>query len=63
MSNIQEKRFLTYEQQIELLKSKKLHISDEKLAVENLKQYSYYSLISGYKDIFKIDLLNMLQDK
>ncbi len=55
MSNIQEKRFLTYEQQIELLKSKKLHISDEKLAVENLKQYSYYSLISGYKDIFKIE--------
>ncbi|WP_293969256.1 hypothetical protein [uncultured Ruminococcus sp.] len=51
MSDNQEKRFLTYEQQIELLKSKKLFIPDEEKAIESLKQYSYYSLISGYKDI------------
>lgn len=55
MSDNQEKRFLTYEQQIELLKSKKLFIPDEEKAIESLKQYSYYSLISGYKDIFKIE--------
>lgn len=55
MSNTKEKRFLTYEQQIELLKSKKLHIDNEQLAIEKLKQYSYYSLISGYKDIFKVE--------
>lgn len=47
------KRFLTYQQQIQLLKSKKLHIQNETLAIEYLKKYGYYSLISGYKDIFK----------
>ena len=55
MPENQDKRFLTYEQQIDLLKSKKLHIANEKLAIKSLKQYSYYSLISGYKDIFKIE--------
>ena len=55
MPDTQEKRFLTYEQQIELLKSKNLNIADEESAIESLKQYSYYSLISGYKDIFKTE--------
>jgi abortive infection bacteriophage resistance protein len=41
------KRFFTYEEQIEL------HISDEEFAISQLKKYSYYSLVSGYKDIFK----------
>lgn len=48
-----EKRFLTYEQQIELLKSKKLAIDNDELAKMYLSRYGYYSLISGYKDIFK----------
>lgn len=55
MSDKQNKRFLTYEEQIELLKNKKLHIDNEDDAVSYLKQYGYYSLISGYKDIFKIE--------
>ncbi len=55
MSNIQEKRFLTYEEQIELLKSKNLIITDQHKAIDMLKRYSYYSLISGYKDIFKTE--------
>lgn len=53
MQNNKEKRFLTYEKQIELLKSKELTIEDESKAIECLKRYSYYSLVSGYKEIFK----------
>ncbi|MDD4699839.1 MAG: Abi family protein [Oscillospiraceae bacterium] len=48
------KRFYTYEQQIEHLKSKDLIIDDESKAVEYLKQYSYYACVSAYKDIFKV---------
>lgn len=49
-----KKVFLNYEQQInKLSKEKDLLISDEKYAEEMLKRYSYYSLISGYKDNFK----------
>lgn len=51
----EQKRFLTYEQQLELLKKKKLKIPDEEKAIVYLKRYSYYSLISGYKDIFKVE--------
>ena len=47
------KRFLTYDQQIEHLKSKKLNIENDELAEFHLQQYSYYSLIGGYKGIFK----------
>lgn len=49
-----DKVFLNYEQQIKkLAEEKKLHITDKVYAVEMLKRYSYYSLISGYKDKFK----------
>lgn len=48
------KRFYTYEEQIEHLKSKGLLISDETSAIAALKKYSYYAGISAYKDIFKI---------
>lgn len=51
----QQKPFFTYQQQIEHLKSKKLIIKNEDLALHYLKQYSYYSLISAYKDIFKVE--------
>lgn len=48
------KVFLSYQQQIEKLKKEKdLLIEDEDYALEMLKRYSYYSLISGYKEIFK----------
>ena len=49
-----QKIFLSYDQQIEKLKNEKnLLIDDEAYAKEILKQTSYYSLIGGYKDIFK----------
>ena len=48
------KIFLSYDQQIEKLKNEKnLQIDDEEYAKEILRQTSYYSLIGGYKDIFK----------
>lgn len=48
------KRFLTYEQQIDkLVNEKGLLITNRNYAEDILKQTSYYSLISGYKDLFK----------
>lgn len=49
-----EKRFLTYEQQIEKLQDEKsLTISDIPFALNTLEHISYYSLIGGYKNLFK----------
>ena len=53
MSEI-KKHFLSYDEQIDLLKQKKLSIINDEIAKSELKRYSYYSLITGYKDIFKI---------
>lgn len=50
-----EKIFLTYKEQIELLKNKKLSFINEERSLEFLQKFSYYSLISGYKDIFKVE--------
>ena len=43
------KPFITYDQQIELLKSKHLIISDEDTAKRVLAQIGYFSLIGGCK--------------
>ena len=49
-----EKKFLTYDQQIEKLQSEKqLTISDVPTAIHTLEHISYYSLIGGYKNLFK----------
>lgn len=48
------KIFLNYDQQIEKLKNEKnLQIDDIEYAKDILRQMSYYSLIGGYKDVFK----------
>lgn len=46
------KKFSTYGQQLELLKSRNLIISNETFATEVLINHGYYNLINGYKDIF-----------
>lgn len=46
---------MTYDEQIALLKEKKLSFINEEKAIVFLKEFSYYSLVSGYKDIFKIE--------
>lgn len=46
-----DKQFLTFDKQIEHLKTKhQLLISDEKLAKQILANISYYDLINGYKE-------------
>lgn len=53
MCTTNDKPFLTYEQQLEKLKSKGLTIDNDDDAVELLKRHSYFALISGYKNPFK----------
>ena len=51
---MQNKYFLTYDKQIEhLIKEKQLVVSDIKFAKDTLQKISYFSLISGYKELFK----------
>lgn len=52
-NNLQKKPFLDYKAQILHLKQKQLLIPNESLAIAALEKVSYYSLINGYKDIFK----------
>lgn len=48
------KTFLTYDEQIEKLeKEKQLVISDPEFTKITLQKLSYFSLIGGYKDLFK----------
>ncbi len=48
------KTFLTYEQQIHTLENdKQLTIPDSDYAKKMLEEISYYSLVSGYKSLFK----------
>ncbi|MBR5871216.1 MAG: Abi family protein [Clostridia bacterium] len=48
-----EKQFLTYDDQIALLKKRGMSVSDEKHAKLVLEQIGYYELVNGYKTIFK----------
>lgn len=52
-NNLQKKPFLDYQAQIKYLNQKQLVINDEVSAITVLEKVSYYSLINGYKDIFK----------
>lgn len=49
-----DKKFMTYEQQIDFLRSEKhLIIRDDSKTLSLLKQHSYFALINGYKHPFK----------
>ena len=52
-TTLQNKPFLDYAAQLEHLSHKGLIIPDREQAVNILTKISYYSLINGYKDIFK----------
>lgn len=56
------KPFITYDQQITLLKSKHLIINDEDAAKNVLAQIGYFSLIGGYKHPFKNKTTKMYRD-
>lgn len=47
------KEYKTNEQLIEYLISKNVIIKDKAKALRNLEKYSYYSIINGYKSVFK----------
>lgn len=49
------KPFKTYDEQIEILKSRNLIIEDELSAKRFLEKENYYNVINGYKDAFLID--------
>lgn len=46
------KEFKTYNEQIDLLKSRGLIISNEDYTLEKLKEENYYNIINGYKELF-----------
>lgn len=46
------KCFKTYEEQIEILKSRGMVIDNDEQAIKTLKRANYYSLINGYKELF-----------
>lgn len=52
-SSLQQKPFLDYSSQIRHLQNNGLTIDNPEVAINILKKVSYYSLINGYKDVFK----------
>lgn len=57
------KPFLTYEQQLAKLRDeKRLVIMDEDRVIDKLKHISYYSLISGYKHLFRLSDQKVYKD-
>lgn len=51
----QDKKFLTYDSQVALLRQQGMLVSDEAFAKDVLSQIGYYELVNGYKAIFKKD--------
>lgn len=47
-----DKPFLTYVEQLERIKRKKVLVENDNLAFEILSTVSYYGIINGYKDIY-----------
>ncbi|WP_369024807.1 Abi family protein [Mycoplasma capricolum] len=56
------KEFKTFQEQIEILKSRGLIITNEQKAIEILKQENYYNIVNGYKDLFLKKSLDNNQD-
>ena len=53
-----QKKYLDYQQQIDLLIEKGLIINDKKFAHKALKEIGYYKLINAYKEPFTYKLKN-----
>ena len=49
------KEYKSNQQLIDYLISKNVLISDKEKALKNIEKYSYYSIINGYKNVFKDD--------
>lgn len=53
--NMYDKPFKTYEELLDLLRSRNFIINDETFALNTLKTVSYYTLINGYYHIFETE--------
>ena len=47
------KEYKNNEELIDYLISKNVIVNDRELALKNIEKYSYYSIINGYKAVFK----------
>lgn len=47
------KEYKNNEQLIEYLISKNVTIANKEQALKNIEKYSYYSIVNGYKSVFK----------
>ena len=56
------KPFMTYDQQLEKLKEKHLQVQDEAAAREALRRIGYFSLVGGYKSLFKNPTTRLYRD-
>lgn len=54
-TEIPQKPFKTYNELINLLKTRNVYIEDEDYAKRYLSEYSYYGLINGYKSLYVVD--------
>ena len=62
VKNLEKKQFLTYDEQITFLEEKKgLIITDKEYARRMLLKIGYFSLINGYKEVFKESISNQFQ--
>lgn len=52
------KEYKSNQQLIEYLISKNVLISDKEKALKNIEKYSYYSIVNGYKSVFKDETNN-----
>lgn len=54
---LEDKEFTTFEQQIKILKNRKLTFCNVEMANHLLRRFGYYNIINGYKEPF-IDIID-----
>ena len=59
---MKKKEFLTYDEQIAFLKGKNLKIKNEEYAKHILFKTGYFSLVNGYKEMYKDPLTNQFRE-
>lgn len=52
MNRSYDKPFIDYDGMINLMQSSNIDIDNREFAIQSLREYSYYTLVNGYKDTF-----------
>ena len=52
IENTYDKPFKTYNEMIEILESRNITVLNKEFAVQALSNFSYYSIVNGYKNTF-----------